>query len=372
MDSTTVDEADTTPHHSVGSRPRTYKPEPLDETRSVKVGLDRDELMAEFALLAEEERAEMERVQAIFIEAVQHLQRYSHLDVETISHLLAVLEDSGRDEAGAWEYFFREGMHQVLLVLLNAGEVVEDAGRSDQILRLWERIFRFVLKLSEADQGVVYDELRRQGMVETLTIAMCLHPANAPIQRRAAFLLIHLYDNDLKKAAQGAHDDEDPEDPPVAQRMVASVGLLDRLSAMEANPTQYTPDLLSKMREIRESLSQKQQKGGNDEEDEKVETQKKDEKEEKTHHNVEHNERQGDSTKEPRPSLGSPTQQRIVDRSPTGDPRSADRLGEERSGNDPRPPSVTSEKQPLLTAGHRHAAHQVITGDGWCSACLLM
>jgi tryptophan synthase beta subunit len=61
----------------------------LDETKSVKVGLDREELMAEFAILAEEEKEEEERAQAVFVEAVENLKLYSQLDLETISRLLS-------------------------------------------------------------------------------------------------------------------------------------------------------------------------------------------------------------------------------------------------------------------------------------------
>lgn len=61
----------------------------LDETKSVKVGLNREELMAEFAILAEEEKEEEERAQAVFVEAVENLKLYSQLDLETISRLLS-------------------------------------------------------------------------------------------------------------------------------------------------------------------------------------------------------------------------------------------------------------------------------------------
>lgn len=151
-----------------------------------------------------------------------------------------VLEESGRDEGGAWEYFFREGLHQVLLVLMNVEEVAEEEKRSDQILRLWERIFRFVFKLSEEDQQVVYDELRRQGMVESLALVMCHQPHHHPILRRAAFLLSHLHAHDLPRNAP-----REPDDPPTALRMRDAEGLLDRFRSIEAQPAHFSPDLIA-------------------------------------------------------------------------------------------------------------------------------
>ena len=137
-------------------------------------------------------------------------------------------------------YFFQQGAHQVLLVLLNAEEVVEDQRRTDQILQMWERIARFVFKLSEEDQGVVYDELRRQGMAETLAFAMGHHPHHPPVLRRGAFLLAQLFAQD----APAKHSDEDPS---ARTRMLAAEGLVDLFRAMESQPATYSPDLLAKV-----------------------------------------------------------------------------------------------------------------------------
>jgi hypothetical protein len=128
----------------------------------------------------------------------------------------------------------------VLLVLLNAEEVVEDQRRTDQILQMWERIARFVFKLSEEDQGVVYDELRRQGMAETLAFAMGHHPHHPPVLRRGAFLLAQLFAQD----APAKHSDEDPS---ARTRMLAAEGLVDLFRAMESQPATYSPDLLAKV-----------------------------------------------------------------------------------------------------------------------------
>jgi hypothetical protein len=44
--------------------------------------------LSQFAILAEEEKEEEERAQAVFVEAVENLKQYSQLDIETISNLL--------------------------------------------------------------------------------------------------------------------------------------------------------------------------------------------------------------------------------------------------------------------------------------------
>jgi hypothetical protein len=141
---------------------------------------------------------------------------------------------------GRCRYFFQQGAHQVLLVLLNAEEVVVDQRRTDQILQMWERIARFVFKLSDEDQAVVYDELRRQGMVETLALAMRHHPGHPPVLRRAAFLLAQLFAHD----APGKHSDNDPS---ARSRMLAADGLVTLFRAIERQPTIYSPDLLAKV-----------------------------------------------------------------------------------------------------------------------------
>lgn len=318
----------------------------LDETKSVKVGLDREELMAEFAILAEEEKEEEERAQAVFVEAVENLKLYSQLDLESIARLLSVLEDSGRDEGAAWEYFFQQGAHQVLLVLLNAEEVVEDQRRTDQILQMWERIARFVFKLSEEDQGVVYDELRRQGMVETLAFAMRHHPHHPPVLRRGAFLLAQLFAQD----APAKHSDEDPS---ARTRMLAAEGLVDLFRTMESQPATYSPDLLAKVREMREAVeggkgggagekkSQSQHRGQQAAAAAAVEAETKRAEEVERAHKQEAETRHAARV----------------------------RLADELIEAGPSP----TEKAPLLSAHQRHAGvNQVVTGDGCCSACVLM
>lgn len=309
--------------------------------------------MAEFAILAEEEKEEEERAQAVFVEAVENLKLYSQLDLETISRLLSVLEDSGRDEGAAWEYFFQQGAHQVLLVLLNAEEVVEDQRRTDQILQMWERIARFVFKLSEEDQGVVYDELRRQGMAETLAFAMGHHPHHPPVLRRGAFLLAQLFAQD----APAKHSDEDPS---ARTRMLAAEGLVDLFRAMESQPATYSPDLLAKVREMREAVEGGKGGGAG-------------EKKSQSQHRGQQAAAEAAAAAAAAAEEAETKRAEDVERAhkQAAETRHAARvrLADELTEAGPSP----TEKAPLLSAHQRHAGvNQVVTGDGCCSACVLM
>ncbi len=74
---------------------------------------------------------------------------------------LTVWAGTGRDEPKLWEHFFREGVHQVLLMLMNSEDFMQDPRNSLQALKLWERIMRFILKLPDEGQHKVFHVLIR-------------------------------------------------------------------------------------------------------------------------------------------------------------------------------------------------------------------
>lgn len=245
--------------------------EEIDITKppaSVKVGLDRDELLAEFERMAQEDEGETERQKQEFMECVARLRNHEQLTPGQQADILERMRDNGGENPRAWEYFFQEGCHRSLLVLMNSADFAEDVKRLLEALKIWEIIFGFVGRIPEPrEQDMVFRELKREGMVETLLRMMKKHLDDPTLQRKA-FYFLHLLlvkeKEAIERKAQKQKrreegNDEEEEDEPeeeegeltVKQHMTNEGGIVPLMKNIEAHASYFTEDIIKKVASVR-------------------------------------------------------------------------------------------------------------------------